>query len=115
MKAAITSLETELKEYKHFSFVQIVFFQLTCSENRQQSFKHYFCDIEGSKDVTEKPLWQNPQHLKPTQLGTILTQKNTNVPPLSATEPHQNKTMQLDLLSRLNGVSEPIVPFLSAS
>lgn len=41
VKAAITSLETELKEYKHFSFLQILFFQLTCSENRQQSFKHY--------------------------------------------------------------------------
>jgi len=56
-----------------------------------------------------------PPTFKHTQLGTILTQKNTTVPPLSATEPHQNKTMQLNLLSRLNGISESIVPLPSAS
>lgn len=41
MKAAITSLEIGLKEYKHFSFVKILFFQLICSENRQQPVKQY--------------------------------------------------------------------------
>lgn len=65
--------------------------------------------------MTEESLWQLPQHLKHTQLGTILTQKNTNLPPLSATELHQNKLMQLNLLSRLNGVSEPIILLPSAS
>lgn len=65
--------------------------------------------------MTEESLWQTPQHLKHTQLGTILTQRNTNVPPLSATEPHQNKAIHLNLLSKLNGVSEPIVPLPSAS
>lgn len=65
--------------------------------------------------MTEESLWQNPQHLNHTQLGTILTQKNTNAAPLSATEPHQNKPMQLNVISRMNGVSEPTVPFPSAS
>lgn len=64
--------------------------------------------------MTEESLWQNTQHLKHTQLGTSLTQKNTNVPPLSALEAHQNKTMQLSLLSGLDGVSEPIVRLPSA-
>lgn len=63
--------------------------------------------------MTEELVGQIPKYLK--QLRTLLAQKNTNAPLLSTTGPRQNKSMPLNLLSRLKAVSEPVLPLSSAS
>lgn len=71
VKAAITSTGTGLKEYKHFSFVQILFFQLIFSEKRQESFKHYTVISVMYNGVCGKTptfktytIWNNPDSEK---------------------------------------------------